>query len=271
MRTALLTPAVDLIRELNDVSLAVSKWLRAKTSSLESVLDAPRVARLLSIEAKFLDFVTPLENEAASSTVPGANLWLMYSRKDERDVQPTRRDTRRCRWWIDEDWGIPRRASYSNTISGQANGRFAYYTADAVTRGSTYKVGGFVGWTYYGQKSDTTGCVQIGNPDLACLTPGDNRIVANQDTALECAPRRPSSINAETVVAASRSKECYPTFSPASFSVGVGGRRWAMWTKRGSDFICSGCGGPGIVSGPELGKYSIDRRGTFLQASYKFD
>ncbi|MGY3611092.1 MULTISPECIES: outer membrane protein [unclassified Bradyrhizobium] len=50
----------------------------------------------------------------------------------------------------DEDWGLADtygrpRIAYANTISGQANGRFTYYTADAgynFLRGSTYKVGG---------------------------------------------------------------------------------------------------------------------------------
>lgn len=173
---------------------------------------------------------------------------------------------------------------------------------------STYKVDGFIGWTYYGQKLDTTGCVQIGDPELACLTPGDNRIVGNQDTHWN-APR--AGLSAETIflerlrVSADFAYLPWTDFSgrdnhilrptptffdqrgngggglqvegmlsyflTSNFSVGVGARYWAMWTKKGSDFICSGCGGPGIVSGPELGKYSIDRRGSFLQAFYKFD
>ncbi|WP_271574838.1 hypothetical protein [Bradyrhizobium sp. CCBAU 11361] len=57
----------------------------------------------------------------------------------------------------DEDWGIP---PYRNTISGEANGRFTYSTADAgydFLRAANYKVGGFIGWTYYEQSSDSRG------------------------------------------------------------------------------------------------------------------
>ncbi|WFU40180.1 hypothetical protein QA640_39255 [Bradyrhizobium sp. CB82] len=53
----------------------------------------------------------------------------------------------------DEDWGqLKYPLSYMNTISGQANGRFTYYTADAgydLLRAANYKIGGFIGWTYY--------------------------------------------------------------------------------------------------------------------------
>ncbi|UPT92101.1 hypothetical protein HAP41_0000048265 (plasmid) [Bradyrhizobium barranii subsp. apii] len=51
----------------------------------------------------------------------------------------------------DQDWGTP----YVNTKSGESNGRFTYYTADAgydFLRGANYKVGGFIGWTYYEQE-----------------------------------------------------------------------------------------------------------------------
>ncbi|TYO64549.1 hypothetical protein FXV83_21345 [Bradyrhizobium hipponense] len=58
----------------------------------------------------------------------------------------------------------------------------------------------------------------------------------------------------------------------SNFSVGVGGRYWAMWTKKHSDTTCTGCG-PDPISVDELGseKYSMERWGTFLQASYKFN
>ncbi|MCP1909469.1 MULTISPECIES: omptin family outer membrane protease [Bradyrhizobium] len=81
----------------------------------------------------------------------------------------------------DEDWG----GSYVNTVSGQANGRFTYYTADVgydFLRGTDYKFGGFVGWTYYGQSSDSRGCVQMANPLTSCLSSGDNRVIGGEDT-----------------------------------------------------------------------------------------
>ncbi|WP_275191235.1 hypothetical protein [Bradyrhizobium sp. CSA112] len=70
-----------------------------------------------------------------------------------------------------EDWGIERSLSCINNVSGQANGRFTYYTADAgydLLRGTSHKVGAFIGWPYYGQSSDSTGCVQIANPMYIC-------------------------------------------------------------------------------------------------------
>ncbi|AMA59921.1 hypothetical protein BCCGELA001_29180 [Bradyrhizobium sp. CCGE-LA001] len=83
-----------------------------------------------------------------------------------------------------EDWGVDPLA-YQNHLSGQGNGRFTYYTADAgydVLRGSTYKAGGFMGWSYYGQKSDSIGCVQTVSSKAPCLAPGDRRIIGSQDT-----------------------------------------------------------------------------------------
>jgi hypothetical protein len=55
-----------------------------------------------------------------------------------------------------------------------------------------------------------------------------------------------------------------------NFSVGAGGRYWAMWTTNGS-FTCTGCTALGVTLAPNAGKYSTERWGTFLQASYKFD
>ncbi|MFB9267558.1 omptin family outer membrane protease [Bradyrhizobium erythrophlei] len=209
----------------------------------------------------------------------------------------------------DEDWGIS--PSYSNTISGQTNGKFTYYTADAgydFLRGSIYKVGGFIGWSYYGQKSDTPGCVQIASVTFPCLAPGNNSIVGNQDTDWN-APR--VGLSAETTFAErwrAGAEVAYlpwtdfngrdnhllrPTttffdqrgnggggvqvegilsyFVTSNFSVGVGGRYWAMWTKKDSDFMCNGCSGPGQIIGPELAKYCMERWGIFLQVAYRFD
>ncbi|MCA6111559.1 outer membrane beta-barrel protein [Bradyrhizobium cenepequi] len=214
----------------------------------------------------------------------------------------------------DEDWGLPPPyppVGYSNMISGQANGKFMYYTADAgydFLRGSTYKVAGFVGWTYYGQKSDSTGCAQIASPDFPCLVPGDRRVIGSQDTdwnALRIG------LNAETMLldrwrvsadvaylpwtdfqgrdnhllrpdttfadqrgsggGGVQVEGVLSYFITDNFSVGVGGRYWAMWTPRYSKATCTGCDGAGIITEPSPGKYSMERWGTFLQASYKFD
>lgn len=87
----------------------------------------------------------------------------------------------------DEDSSILNRA-YSNTLSGQLNGRFVYSTADAgydFLRGSTYKLGAFVGWTYHAQKSDSTGCVQASSSSLTWPCTGSlqrQRLLVGKDT-----------------------------------------------------------------------------------------
>ncbi|MBB4383122.1 opacity protein-like surface antigen [Bradyrhizobium sp. SBR1B] len=208
----------------------------------------------------------------------------------------------------DEDWVVP---PYLNTISGQANGRFTYYTTDAgydFLRGANYKIGGFIGWTYYEQSSDSTGCVQIANPIGTCLSPGDDRVMGSQNTQWN-APR--VGLSAETMLTERWRLSTDVAYLPwtdfkgrdnhllrwdttfveqrgnggggvqvegvlsyfitKNFSVGVGGRYWAMWTQRDSHLRCIGCGGPGTISGIQFSKYSMERWGTFFQASYRFD
>ncbi|MBB4398882.1 hypothetical protein [Bradyrhizobium sp. ERR14] len=57
-------------------------------------------------------------------------------------------------------------------------------------------------------------------------------------------------------------------FITKNFSVGVGGRYWAMWTEKDSEVRCIGCGGPGNISRARFSKFSMERWGTFFQASY---
>ncbi|ANW05824.1 hypothetical protein LMTR13_23870 [Bradyrhizobium icense] len=220
----------------------------------------------------------------------------------------------------DEDWGMADtsgrpRIAYANTISGQGNGRFTYYTADAgynFLRGSTYKVGGFMGWSYYGQKSDSIGCVQIASPKSApCLVPGDRRTVGSQDTdwnALRIG------LSAETMlldrwrVSADvaylpwtdfhgrdnhllrpfttfddqrgsggngvQVEAVLSYFITENFSVGIGGRYWAMWTPNQRKELATEAKTARsfpVTEGPYPANYSMERWGTFLQASYKFD
>ncbi|WP_235885875.1 outer membrane beta-barrel protein [Bradyrhizobium niftali] len=209
----------------------------------------------------------------------------------------------------DEDWLPDEGRSYQNTLSDEANGKFTYYTADVgydFLRGTNYKVGGFLGWTYYGQSSDSTGCVEFANPWNRCLNPGDNRIVGSEDTQWN-APR--IGLSAETMLTERwrlNADVAYlpwtdfigrdnhllrpkTTFSEQrgsggggvqlegvlsylltdNISVGVGGRYWAMWTKE--DAGSMHCGNGCIKHSPSFAKYSMERWGTFFQASYRFD
>ena len=209
----------------------------------------------------------------------------------------------------DEDWLPHKGRPYQNILSGQSNGRFAYYTADAgydFLRSTNYKVGGFIGWAYYSQSSDSIGCVEFANPWHRCLKPGDNRIIGGEDTQWN-APR--IGLSAETMLTERwrlnadiaylpwtdfkgrdyhllRPKTTFDEqrgnggggvqiegvlsyFLTQNISVGVGGRYWAMWTKKDSDSLCSSSG---CVGEPRiLAKYSMERWGTFFQASYKLD
>ncbi|WP_245329176.1 outer membrane beta-barrel protein [Bradyrhizobium centrolobii] len=212
----------------------------------------------------------------------------------------------------DEDWGLmPNFLAYTNTSSG-VNGKFEYYTADAgydFLRGSTYRLGAFIGWAYYGEKSDVKGCVTIAS--LRCLAPGDERTVGSQDTdwnALRIG------FSAETMLLDRWRVSADVAYLPwtdfqgrdnhllrdlttyidhrgsggggvqiegalsylitRNFSVGIGGRYWAMWSPRDSEQFSTQAKqqytSP-VTSGPYPANYRMERWGTFLQASYRFD
>ncbi|WP_082905419.1 outer membrane protein [Bradyrhizobium centrolobii] len=210
-----------------------------------------------------------------------------------------------------EDWGLGPpvwmgdRIAYTNFLSGQANGRFTYYTADAgydFLRSSTYKIGGFIGWSHYGQTSDSTGLVQIASAYLPSRVTSD-RVIGSQDTdwnALRIG------VSAETILldrwrvsadvayipwtnfqgrdyhllrdetmftdqrgsggAGVQIEGVLSYFLTNNFSIGVGGRYWSMWTSRfGRESVNS------IANGDMRAKFSMERWGTFFQASYKLE
>jgi hypothetical protein len=55
-----------------------------------------------------------------------------------------------------------------------------------------------------------------------------------------------------------------------NFSLGVGGRYWAMWTA-GGHYICDGCSGVGVTSALFPTGINTERYGLFFQGSYLFD
>ncbi|WP_234684979.1 outer membrane beta-barrel protein [Bradyrhizobium monzae] len=219
----------------------------------------------------------------------------------------------------DEDWGMnyhDNLIAYSNTTSGQTNGRFMYYTADAgydFLRGTTFKVGGFMGWTYYGQNSDTTGCAQIGSSSRSPCRQvvGGKTIMGSQDTdwnALRIGLSAETTLLDRWRVTADvaylpwtdfqgrdnhllrdltffsdqrgsggggvQVEGTLSYFLTNNFSVGVGARYWAMWTAKHSDILPNQAQSEG--SSPVAlwvlpANYRMERWGTFLQASYKFD
>jgi len=208
----------------------------------------------------------------------------------------------------DEDWGIFGAISYSNTLSPSEKGPISYGTIDAgydFLVGRRYKVGAFAGYNRYNQDTNTFGCVQIANPLFPCLAPGDNRLVGAQDTHWDSlrvglsgdtmlfdrfklsadvayvpytrfAGRDDHLLRATTTFFEQQGtgqgvqlEGILSYYVTDSFSIGVGGRYWGMWTTSGT-FTCTGCGAVGVTSPPDAGKFNTERFGTFLQGAYKF-
>ena len=87
----------------------------------------------------------------------------------------------------DEDWGITVNNGatpipYSNTVSNEGNGTLGYAIADVgldLLRGTNFRVGPFIGYSYYTQRTDTTGCVQIANGNSPCLNSDGTSVASN--------------------------------------------------------------------------------------------
>lgn len=213
-----------------------------------------------------------------------------------------------------EDWGIADNIAYSNTTSGQANGRFMYYTADAgydFLSGTAFRVGGFMGWTYYGQNSDATGCTQIASSAPCRQAVGGKTVIGSQDTdwnALRVGLSAETTLLDRWRVSADvaylpwtdfqgrdnhllldltyfsdqrgsggggvQVEGVLSYFITNNFSVGVGARYWAMWSPRHSEVLPNRAqkeNSPPVAEGTFPANYRMERWGTFLQASYKFD
>jgi opacity protein-like surface antigen len=208
----------------------------------------------------------------------------------------------------DEDWGISGVLGYSNTVSNEGNGTLGYATADIgldLFRGLNYRVGPFVGYSYYTQRTDTTGCVQIANAAFPCLAAGDNTLVGTQSvewSALRLGAAADYSLGygfrlttdaAWLANASFRGRDNHLLRDTTTyfdqkadngqgveleailnydfsnrFSLGLGGRYWAMWGD--GTFTCTGCGGVGVTSPtPNPERISTDRYGLLVQGSYK--
>ena len=204
----------------------------------------------------------------------------------------------------DEDWAIAGNVAYSNTVSNEGNGTLGYATADVgfdFLRGADYRVGPFVGFSYYTQRTDTTGCVQIANANFYCLDPGDNTLVGTQTsawTALRLGAAADYSLGygfrlttdaAWLADVSFRGRDnhllrTYTTYSDQKFdngqgvqieailnydfsnrfSLGLGGRYWAMWGD-GSQTMMN----TGVLIPAYPNHISTDRYGLLVQGSYK--
>jgi opacity protein-like surface antigen len=209
----------------------------------------------------------------------------------------------------DEDWGIFDSVSYSNTLSSTNNGKLGYGTIDVgydALSGYGYKVGAFVGYNYFTERWDTFGCAQIANQFSDCVptvptttligtqdsTWQSLRVGANSEVMLVPALKLTADLAYLPYVSMTgrdnhllratttffdqqgtgqgvQLEAIMSYFVTDNFSVGVGGRYWAMWTTNGT-FVCTGCGGVGVISLPDAGKFNTERYGTLLQADYRF-
>lgn len=182
-----------------------------------------------------------------------------------------------------------------------------------VLRGPGYKVGPFAGYFRFHETMNAFGCVQIANLNSDCvgadaeptshlgITEDDtwqalrlgisgetmllDRVKLSGevaylpyvqfngiDTHLDRGIQFPESSNNGRGVQLEAILSYYLT---PQFSVGVGGRYWALWTKTGQ-FNCIAspltCDGAAFVTNtqPQLFRGAVEQSGVFVQASYKF-
>ena len=204
----------------------------------------------------------------------------------------------------DEDWVIfGGTVAYSNTLSDPVKGKIDYATLDLgydFFRGAAYKLGAFAGYNYYRENKGAYGCTQIANPLSDCVPaiPGSVLGITEDDTWRSIR----IGVNGDVMIADRVKLEAdlaylpYVDFSgtddhvlrslisPESgtgrglqlesilsylitdqFSVGVGGRYWAMWTTKDAiaDFSFAPCPCQTLPS-------KTERYGVFLQGAYKF-
>jgi outer membrane protein OmpA-like peptidoglycan-associated protein len=206
----------------------------------------------------------------------------------------------------DEDWNIG--VGYSNTISHEDSGRISYATADIgydVLTGADYKLGLFAGYNFMSERIDSRGCIQIAGavgfcdpafPDFFIVGTenaywhswrvgfnGETRILDRFKLKADIAylpwsemsggrdnhllRNSTTFINQKGVGEGVQLEGSLDYMVTDAFSLGVGGRYWSMWTHEGVDQF--GVGG-GVMSPWFQGeKYSTDRFGAFLQASFK--
>lgn len=209
----------------------------------------------------------------------------------------------------DEDW-FPTQpnfaTAYSNTYHNKVTGTIAYATLDAgidLIGDASAKLGVFAGYNFYRDRKDAFNCTQIAHPNPEAFCGPPNRLSISQyedwhslrigaNGSLTVAPGAKLVVDAAylpyTHISAldihHNRTDVGSKDSPAwgvgqgvqleailsyditpTFNVGVGGRYWAMWA---TDVETAGFGSPVAT---QLLPIRVERYGTFLQASYKFN
>jgi opacity protein-like surface antigen len=205
--------------------------------------------------------------------------------------------------WLIFNETVPYSNTLSNRVTGDlayATGDFGY----SLFRGPSAKVGGFIGFNYFNETKSAYGCVQIANANSDCvpsvpnstlgiteddkwysLRVGLNGVVAltNKITLTADAAYLPyvafrgtdnhlqrfdvaNTLSPETGSGQGVQLEAIMAYSLGhNFSIGAGGRYWAMWaTNATTNLFSTPCPCQTLPSRTE-------RYGAFVQASYKLD
>jgi opacity protein-like surface antigen/outer membrane protease len=203
----------------------------------------------------------------------------------------------------DEDWLLSLFIPYSNTISDKVTGPLFFFTTDVgydFLRGPGYKVGGFVGFNQYKYTMNADGCVQIANPFSDCVgasaVPTSVLVITEHGTwnSVRVGMSAQTMLYERWKLSGEVAYVPYTTFSGVddhilrsllidehghgngvqaesfltymvtdAFSLGVGGRYWALRTTHGSD----------VFGGVPLSRndtYRTERAGVTFQGSYRF-
>ena len=206
-------------------------------------------------------------------------------------------------WAIPPGFVGPGGVAYSNTLSDPVTGRIDYATLDVgydLFRTAGDKLGMFVGYNYYKETKSAFGCTQIANPISDCVPALPGSVLGITEDSTWQSFR--IGVNGEFTIAdrfklgADIAYLPHVDFSGTDdhvlralivsqsglgkgvqlegilsylitdqFSVGVGGRYWAMWTTR--DAVAQFGGFPCPC---QTLPAKTERHGAFLQASYKF-
>jgi opacity protein-like surface antigen len=204
----------------------------------------------------------------------------------------------------DEDWLLFDAIPYSNTVSTvKGDLAYATFDVGySVFRGPSANVGGFIGYNYFRENKQAFGCVQIANSNSDCVPALVNSVlgiteddkwnsmriginsvvkVADRLTLTSDVAYLPfvsftgtdnhllrnvaNTVSPETAAGRGVQLEAILSYAIArSFSVGAGGRYWAMWAPGNSDTFSQGCPCQTLP-------VRTERFGAFLQASYKLD
>jgi opacity protein-like surface antigen len=204
--------------------------------------------------------------------------------------------------WVIFNASVPYSNTLSDPVKGDL-GYATFDVGYALFHGPSAKVGGFIGYNYFKENKSAYGCVQIANPNSDCvpafpssvlgitqnntwhsLRLGLNGVMKLTDrlTLTADAAYLPwvalrgtdnhllrndvsDTVSPETGSGKGVQLEAILAYSFANnFSIGAGGRYWAMWAGGETNIFGTGCPCQTLPSRTE-------RYGGFVQASYKFD